>query len=281
MSWKKVFYIGIVLVAVVLVAYLLYHFRPSADFSTALPKKEIKSIDAISELGDLSKSKPVDKSNVAQRKENVEKSEVGEASEGGETKEKEKDKKEVVEEKFKKAGESIADSFKVHGPDAVLKPSDKLDKSEMYHGKYTINEPNFSSLHPLNYQGLKKVYTYFRLKESMPEIVVNKLNGAAVIMTGAVMPVDKIPEDGKFAAFWLSNPTIVLAGCVFCNPPTLADIVYVYKDGGEKPFSFEREKLFKQVVLVRVVGRLFFGPETIGESTFLFSILATDVEVLN
>lgn len=276
MSWKKVFYIGVVLVAVVLAAYLLYHFRPSAGFSTALPKKETKSIDAISELGDLSKSKPVERAENIQKAEQPQKEKVKE-----EVEETEESKKELVEEKFKKAGASIADSFKIHGPDAVLKPSDKLDKKELYHGKYTINEPDFSSLHPLNYQGLKKVYTYFRLKESMPEIVVNKLNGAAVIMTGAVMPVDKIPEDGKFAAFWLSNPTIVLAGCVFCNPPTLADIVYVYKDGGEKPFSFEREKLFKQVVLVRVIGRLFFGPETIGESTFLFSILATDIEVLN
>ncbi|HQB11002.1 MAG TPA: hypothetical protein PLW37_14150, partial [bacterium] len=115
----------------------------------------------------------------------------------------------------------------------------------------------------------------------MPEVVVNKLNGVVVVMIGAVMPVDKIPEDGNFTAFWLSNPSIVLAGCVFCNPPTLADIVYAYKDRGENPFKFEREKLFKQVVLVRVTGRLFFGPETIKDQTFLFSILVTDIEVLN
>jgi len=32
---------------------------------------------------------------------------------------------------------------------------------------------------------------------------------------------------------------------------------------------------------VRVTGRLFFGPETIKDQIFLFSILATDVEILN
>jgi hypothetical protein len=271
MSRKKRLFIKLLIIAVALIVTAIYEMRPEKDLSEKLLPKEYQGKDAIAALGDISESEPVEKAEVAEKVEKVDEVEAL----------KKEEEKTPASEKFKKANESIADSFKKHGTDAVLKPVDKLGDKEKYHGKYPLNEPDFSNLHPLNYQGLKKVYTYFRLKESMPEVVVNKLNGAAVVMTGAVMPVDKIPEDGKFSAFWLSNPSIVLAGCVFCSPPTLADIVYVYKDSGEKPFEFEREKLFKQVVLVRVIGRLFFGPETIKDQTFLFSILATDVEILN
>jgi len=174
----------------------------------------------------------------------------------------------------------MSNDFSQHQGMAV-KSKDKIEVENINPLKYPLVEPDFSKPHPLNYRGLKKVYAYFRLKDTFPKVVLEKLNGAAVEMTGAVMPVDTIPEDGLFRAFWLSNPVIVLAGCVFCNPPTLADIIYVYKDGAEKPFKFEREKLFKQVVLVKVKGRLFFGPETIKDQTFLFSIIADSVEVLN
>lgn len=274
MSKKKKFFIASAVILSALIVTAIYEMRPERDLSEKLLPKEYQGRDAITGLGDISSSRPVEKVAGDERVEGDEKVEIVEDIEKVE-------EKLPAGEKFKKANESISDSFKKHGADAVLKPGDKLVEKEKYHGKYTLNEPDFSNLHPLNYQGLKKVYTYFRLKESMPEVVVNKLNGAAVVMTGAVMPVDKIPEDGNFTAFWLSNPSIVLAGCVFCNPPTMADIVYVYKDSGENPFKFEREKLFKQVVLVRVTGRLFFGPETIKDQIFLFSILATDVEILN
>lgn len=186
------------------------------------------------------------------------------------------------DEKMKEANESISDSFRQHGQGSVLHPSDKLDKNEMTHGKYVINEPDYDMPpRPIEFKSLKKVYTYFRLKEKLPQEVVEALNGSLVTMVGAVMPFEKIPEDGRFSTFWLSNPAIVLKGCVFCNPPTMGDIVYAYRDSGEKPFEFDREKLFKQVLLVRVTGRFFFGPDTINGQTFLNSILVKDIEILN
>ena len=186
------------------------------------------------------------------------------------------------DEKLKAANEAVADSFREHGSGSVLHPSDRLNRNEMTHGKYKINEPDYDMPpRPVEFKSLKKVYTYFRLKEKLPEEVLDAMNGSNVVMVGAVMPFDKIPANGKFSSFWLSNPAIVLKGCVFCNPPTLGDIVYVYKDAGEKPFEFDREKLFKQVLLVKVTGRFFFGPETINGQTFLNSILVKDIEVMN
>lgn len=191
-------------------------------------------------------------------------------------------KEKTKDEKLKEANESVSDSFRQHGQGSVLHPLDKLNKNEMTHGKYVINEPNYDMPpRPIEFKSLKKVYTYFRLREKLPQEVVESLNGSLVMMVGAVMPFEKIPEDGKFSTFWLSNPAIVMKGCVFCNPPTMGDIVYAYKNAGEKPFEFEREKLFKQVLLVSVTGRFFFGPDTINGQTFLNSILVEKIEVLN
>ena len=194
----------------------------------------------------------------------------------------EQQKEKTPEEKMKEANESVADSFREHGANSVLHSSDRLNENERTHGKYKINEPDYDMPpRPVEFKSLKKVYTYFRLKEKLPEPVLESLNGSLVTMVGAVMPFERIPEDGRFSSFWLSNPAIVLKGCVFCNPPTLGDIVYAYKDAGEKPFEFDREKLFKQVLLVSVTGRFFFGPDTINGQTFLNSILVKKIEILN
>lgn len=191
-------------------------------------------------------------------------------------------KEKTTDEKLKEANESVSDSFRQHGQGSVLHPSDKLNQNEMTHGKYKINEPDYDMPpRPIEFKSLKKVYTYFRLKEKLPEPVVESLNGSLVTMVGAVMPFEKIPEDGKFSTFWLSNPAIVMKGCVFCNPPTMGDIVYAYKNAGEIPFEFDREKLFKQVLLVSVTGRFFFGPDTINGQTFLNSILVKEIKVLD
>lgn len=270
MTKKQKLIIKLSIVAAAILVTVIYEFRPENDLSEKLLPEKYQGKDAIAEMGDISKSNPVGK-----------KEEIGQVKQVKEAEQAVEEKEAPASEKFKKANDSISDSYKKHGTNVALKAVDKLNKKEKEHEGYQVVEPDFSNLHPLTFGGLKKVYTYFRIKESMPQEVVEKLNGAAVVMTGAVMPVDKIPEDGVFRVFWLSNPSIVLAGCVFCNPPTLADIVYVYKDGGENPFKFAREKLFKQVVLVRVSGRLFFGPETRKDQTFLFSILANEVEILN
>lgn len=196
--------------------------------------------------------------------------------------EQQKQQEQSPEEKMKKANESVSDSFREHGQNSVLHSSDKLNRNEMIHEKYKINDPDYDMPpRPIEFKSLKKVYTYFRLREKLPEPVVESLNGSLVTMVGAVMPFEKIPEDGRFSTFWLSNPAIVLKGCVFCNPPTLGDIVYAYRDSGEKPFEFDREKLFKQVLLVSVTGRFFFGPDTINGQTFLHSILVKEIKILD
>lgn len=276
MSKKKKLIIKLSILALAVLVTVIYELRPEKDMSEKLLPEKYQGKDAISEMGDISKSEPVKETAEAQPADSEGKNDDDAALTGD-------DKKEPVpaSEKFKKANESISDSYQKHGTKVALKTADKLNEKEKKHGSYDVVEPDFSKLHPITFGGLKKVYTYFRIKEALPAEVVEKLNGAAVVMTGAVMPVDKIPDDGSFSAFWLSNPSIVLAGCVFCNPPTLADVIYVYKDKGENPFKVEREKLFRQVVLVRVAGRLFFGPEKRGDQTFLFSILSTDIEILN
>jgi hypothetical protein len=266
---------SIVLVALILTFIYENYSKEKSEEATG-QKKE----DAISAMGDISESPPIKDESVkvdSKQKELV--VDLEDTVDKKEENESENESKEV--DSVEKASASIADSYREHGENAVLKSSDELTEAELATQKYPLVEPDFSNLHPINFRGLKKVYTYFRVKESLPEVVVKKLNGAAVVMTGAVMPVAEIPEDGKFQAFWLSNPSIVLAGCVFCNPPTLADIVYVYKDAGEIPFKVDREKLFKQVVLVRVIGRLYFGPEKRGDQTFLFSIQSSDIKILN
>lgn len=276
MSKKKKLIIKLLIVVLAVLVTVIYELRPQNDLSGRLLPEKYQGRDAISEMGDISKSEPVKETGKVPPADAGLENDDNDSSPGGGKKE-----PSASSEKFKKANESITDSYQKHGSQAVLKTSDKLNEKEKAHGSYDVVEPDFSRLHPLTFGGLKKVYTYFRIKEALPAEVVEKLNGAAVVMTGAVMPVDKIPDDGSFSAFWLSNPSIVLAGCVFCNPPTLADVVYVYKDRGENPFKVEREKLFRQVVLVRVTGRLFFGPEKRGDQIFLFSILVSEIEILN
>ncbi len=88
--------------------------------------------------------------------------------------------------------------------------------------------------------------------------VVKELSGAAVIVTGAIMPLDEIPEDGRFERFWIAHPSLVMKGCVFCSPPTLGDLVYV--EATEHPIRVDPEDLYNTVVISSVLGRLELGP---------------------
>jgi hypothetical protein len=278
----KQFLIVALVSAVVLLIFLL---RPVKDLSKPMESNISDKKTVIDELGDINSLKPMESpvkgeklSDVPLQRDFVTKK-VKDLSQKGDEKGVAGEKDLWSTRKLESNGR-MSNDFSQHQGMAV-KSKDKIETNKDVISKYPLVDPDLSKPHPINFKGLKKVYAYFRLKDTFPQVVLEKLNGAAVEMTGAVMPVDTIPEDGLFRAFWLSNPVIVLAGCVFCNPPTLADIIYVYKDGAEKPFKFEREKLFKQVVLVKVKGRLFFGPETIKDQTFLFSIIADSVEVLN
>jgi len=288
LSKKRIFKKLLIISAIILALGLLIFLRPDKDsVITAGPAVSDKK-SVIDEMGDINALQPMEKfvkgalTDVPLKRDFVS-SKIGQRGEirkDGDPGVEEKKEKDIWSTRKAETNGKMSNDFSQH-QGIKIKGSDVIDSNVLNPSDYPVVEPDFSKPHPLNYRGLKKVYTYFRLKDTFPKVILEKLNGAYIEMTGAVMPVDKISEDGIFTAFWLSNPVIVLAGCVFCNPPTLADIVYVYKDSGEKPFKFEREKLFKQVVLVKVKGRLFFGPETINDQTFLFSILATDVESLN
>lgn len=96
------------------------------------------------------------------------------------------------------------------------------------------------------------------LGKDFDEQVVKELSGAAVIVTGAIMPLDEIPEDGRFERFWIAHPSLVMKGCVFCSPPTLGDLVYV--DATDHPIHVDPEDLYNTVVISSVLGRLELGP---------------------
>ena len=73
------------------------------------------------------------------------------------------------------------------------------------------------------------------------------------------MPIDPVSDSGEMKRFWLANPVIVMAGCVFCNPPTMGDLVYVTANAA--PITIDPERLFRGVVMLRVLGRLELGPQ--------------------
>jgi len=268
MGNKKVKNLVIFFIAAIILVIIATVTKPASSYEKEVNKESAKKTE-IDKMGDLSKLKPLE----TKEKKVVH---AKDPEKGAKTEEAPKDDK----TRLKEANGKVADYLNQHKGKGVH-AIDKVDASESNPSRYPVVEADFTKVKKLNYRSLKKVYTYFRLKDAFPEVVLKKLNGAAVELTGAVMPVDKIPEDGVFHSFWLSNPVIVLAGCVFCNPPTMADIIYVEKKSGEVPFSVEREKLFKQVVLVKVVGRLHFGPESTGDQTYLFSIEAETIEELN
>jgi len=270
------------LASVVLVAMFL---RPGNEDLVPKASKIPEQKTIIDEMGDLSKLKPLPNTGEAPGKKlgdvPLDRAVVSQRMQKEEDPDNKKEENDPLWSRRKQEENGkMSNDFSMHKGMAVH-ARDAVDTSSFNSNGYPVLDADFSKVRPLNFRGLKKVYTYFRLKDSFPEVVLKSLNGSAVEMVGAVMPVEKIPEDGVFPSFWLSNPVIVLAGCVFCNPPTLADIVYVEKKSGETPFSIDREKLFKQVVLIKVTGRLFFGPESTGDQTYLFSIEAKSVEVLN
>ena len=89
---------------------------------------------------------------------------------------------------------------------------------------------------------------------------------------GAVMPIDAVPKSGKMSRFWLANPMVVMAGCVFCNPPTMADLIFVSTPKGA-PLEVDRERLYRGVVYTKLPGRLRLGPHTSSDGVeYLFSL---------
>jgi hypothetical protein len=144
-----------------------------------------------------------------------------------------------------------------HGRSAVVRVEQPLDRSLSFVER-SEGTPNWEAPTPLRFVDLKDHYRAFRRARDFPPETVRALHGAAAIIAGAVMPVDPIVDSGEMRRLWLSNPMIVMAGCVFCSPPTMGDLVLV--TASRRPLVVDPERLFRGVVIVKLLGRLRLGP---------------------
>jgi hypothetical protein len=162
-----------------------------------------------------------------------------------------------------------------HGPESVVRTREQLGAA----GKAprpAAGPARWDQPRSLRFSELKKIYRAYRRDRDFDRATVARLSGAAVQIKGAVMPIDPVPESGEMPRFWLANPIVVMAGCVFCLPPTMADLLYVHARG--EPFEVDREKLYRTVVRKRLLGRLELGPvRTPGGVEYLFGLELKEV----
>ena len=153
----------------------------------------------------------------------------------------------------------VKKSYTEHGRQVIVKNAGNAADYKKAGANFAKVEPNWDAPYNLNYPGLRKVNLYLMMYEKWPQEVLQQLNGAAVTISGVVMPTGPVGKDGTMMDFWLANPTVVMAGCLFCNPPTLADLLHVETMSGSKPLVVDREQLYTDIVPVTVTGRLTFG----------------------
>lgn len=135
--------------------------------------------------------------------------------------------------------------------------------------------PDWGAVAPVTWERLTRLYTGFSIGRNVGgdfrEEVVGELHGAAVEIEGAVMPIDPVGADGVLRRFWIARPDVVTAGCVFCKPPSLGDLVYVTATGA--PMKVDREKLYGGVLIAKVVGSFELGPAKAKDGTeYLFGL---------
>lgn len=143
-----------------------------------------------------------------------------------------------------------------HGENAVLRAQSVNDKVKKV--KYKLHKPVWDKPYPMTFTKLKKNYDFFRVAGEFYKGGLPVIHGASVVMSGAVMPIDPPDEKGNLKRFWLANPKVVMAGCVFCNPPTMSDLVYVYLP--DKPIKIDREVLYNGILMFKILGRFFIEP---------------------
>jgi hypothetical protein len=144
-----------------------------------------------------------------------------------------------------------------HGPNDVVRTRDVEVKAAA--APRPRFEPKWDAPTTLTFASLRKYRREFRQNGDFSDGTVRALSGAAVVIKGAVMPIDPIPASGEMKRLWIANPLVVMAGCVFCAPPTLADIVFVQTPAG-KPYEADRERLYRSVVIAEARGRMVLGP---------------------
>ncbi len=131
--------------------------------------------------------------------------------------------------------------------------------------------PNWQKPFPLTFRNLKQNYMFYKINKKFFEKGLPRVHGGAVSISGAVMPIDTPGKDGELSRFWIANPAVVMAGCVFCNPPTMADLVYVTVKGD--PLRVDRERLYRSVLNMTVLGRFEIGPRRTKDGVeYLYSL---------
>lgn len=143
-----------------------------------------------------------------------------------------------------------------HGADAVVRAGEEIQAPARV--ARPMRAPDWSSPVDLGFRDFKALRRQFRQNKDFDPAQVARLHGAAVLARGALMPIDPVPRSGELERFWLANPVVVMAGCVFCNPPTMGDLVYVRTNG--KPLKVDRERLYRSVVSAKLLGRFQLGP---------------------
>lgn len=164
---------------------------------------------------------------------------------------------------------AVDSSWREHGKTAVVRSHAELGARPA--GLLPLKAtPSWDEPTSLKFFHLKKHYRAFKRQGHFEPDTASALSGAAVQITGAFMPIDPIPDDGRIARFWLANPVVVMAGCVFCTPPTMADLLYVTTD---EPVEVDRETLFRSVLMLELLGRLRLGPHTTSDGVqYLFGL---------
>ena len=166
------------------------------------------------------------------------------------------------------------DSKKHDQANDVVKIKDKLDV--LADPKARPKSPaSWDAVAPVSWTRLTQLYKGFSIGRAVggdfkPE-TVHELNGAAVEIEGTVLPIDPVGAGGKLKRFWIARPAVLAAGCVFCEAPSMGDLVYV--DAKAAPMEVDREKLYSGAVSAKVVGRFELGPAAAKDGTqYLFGL---------
>ncbi len=149
--------------------------------------------------------------------------------------------------------QAVTGAKKQHGVGDVVRARGTKKTAEI--SGLSLKQADWNDVQPLTFRALTKDYRTYRKSKTFPEGGISGHHGAAVRISGAIMPIDSPGPDGEMQRFWLANPKVVMAGCVFCNPPTLADLIYV--ETGEIPFKVDREELYRSVIVLKLTGRFF------------------------
>ena len=142
-------------------------------------------------------------------------------------------------------------------------------------------KPRWDAPAPLDWERLAKLFKGFSIGYKMggdfTEDTVRELHGTAVVVEGAVLPID--PPAGAMKRFWLVMRDVAGSGCMFCTAPSPSEAIYV--DASKKPLKLsaeDRKKMYEDVYPIRAVGRLLLGPKKTADGIeYLFGLELKEV----